>query len=68
MTKPVMTPLASIVGKSHLKVILEGWTSKGSKAVKEPGTDSFVLKLAAIDDDLFWIVVGVPEIVEMENV
>ena len=61
-------PFLPILGRSHVKVIFEGWTSKGSKAVKDPGTDSFVLKLADIWEDFFWMVVGVPETVEMENV
>ena len=59
MTKPVIIPLAS--GRSHWKVIWEGWTSSGSKDVSAPGSDSLVANWAEIGAELLWIVVDVPE-------
>ena len=59
MTKPVIIPLAS--GRSHWKVIWEGWTSSGSKDVRAPGSDSLVANWAEIGAELLWIVVDVPE-------
>ena len=50
---PVMTPLASRLLNSQTNVILDGWISIGSNKVKEPGTDSFVSKMALTGTDLY---------------
>jgi hypothetical protein len=57
-----------MLGNSHLNVILDGWTSYGSKAVKDPGTDSLVAKIPEMGNDLLSMVCKVPALVNTVNV